>query len=314
MAIAVIVGGLSAWQARINGDLGQELDNGYLAGLIALVTGLIVISIAMAVSPSGRRGLRLVNTAIRTGTMPWWYTMAGAAGALLVLSQGITASLLGVALFTVAIVSGQTISGLIIDRNGFGSMAPTPVTYTRLIGSALTLVAVSWAVSAQMVGDIPIWLIVLPFAAGLALGWQLAANGQVRLAGDSALAATFINFVVGTVLLVIAAIINVAFVGWPEQWPTNPLLYAGGLIGVLFIAVATVLVRITGVLLLGLGTIAGQLLASLLLDIVAPVAGHVIAWTTVAGTILTLLAVALAVVPSRPIKGLSRTRSHRSAL
>ena len=84
------------------------------------------------------------------------------------------------------------------------------------------------------------------------------------------------------------------------------MLYIGGAIGILFVAGYAIVVRFTGVLLLGLGAIAGQLAASLLFDVVAPVAGQPIAWTTVVGTIVTLLAVAIASIPSRARSGASR--------
>jgi transporter family-2 protein len=301
MIIAIISGGFVAAQSRINGELGKELGNGYLAALLSFGSGLILLAIAMLFWPAGRRGLARSIAAIRSGSVPWWHFCGGAAGAFFVLSQGLTAALLGVALFTVASVCGQTISGLVIDRNGLGTVLPKPVTYTRLIGSVVAFGAVVWAVSAQLVGTIPIWALAMPFLAGLGIGWQQAVNGQVRGVSESALTATFINFLVGTVVLLVVAVIHGAVAGWPTRLPNAPWLYLGGAIGVVFIATAAILVRTIGVLLLSLGTIAGQLTASLLIDFATPIPGHVIAWTTIAGTVLTLLAVAFAAIPSRAI-------------
>ena len=53
----------------------------------------------------------------------------------------------------------------------------------------------------------------------------------------------------------------------------------------------------SGVLVTGLGMIAGQLLGSLALDLVLPVPGTVVALPTVLGTILTLAAIVLATLP-----------------
>ena len=47
-------------------------------------------------------------------------------------------------------------------------------------------------------------------------------------------------------------------------------------------------------LILGLATVAGQLLTALALDLVLPSSNQPIAWTTVAGTLLALVAVAVA--------------------
>jgi transporter family-2 protein len=189
-------------------------------------------------------------------------------------------------------------------------MAAKAVTWTRLIGSAIALAAVIWAVSSELVSSIPFWMLAMPFVAGLGIGWQQAVNGQVRGLAESALTATLINFVVGTAVLLIAAVVHSSLVGWPTHLPSNPLLYIGGAMAVCFIAAAAILVRMTGVLLLGLGMIAGQLTTSLVLDLVAPIPGHLVAGTTIAGTVLTLLAVGLAAVPSRAIRVESKTRAR----
>lgn len=302
MVVAIISGALVAVQSRDNGQLGKQLGDGYVAALISFASGLLILLVAMAVWSPGRRGLGRAVASVRTGAVPWWHFCGGAGGAFFVLSQGLTAALLGVALFTVASVCGQTISGLLIDRGGLGTMLPKAVTYTRLIGSFIALAAVVWAVSSELVASIPIWALVMPFIAGLGVGWQQAVNGQVREISQSALTATFVNFVLGTSVLLVITLVHVAFTGWPTQLPTNPILYLGGIIGVFFIAAAAIVVRITGVLILGLCSIAGQLVGSLALDIALPTAGHAIAWTTIAGTVVTLLAVALAAVPSRAIR------------
>jgi len=67
--------------------------------------------------------------------------------------------------------------------------------------------------------------------------------------------------------------------------------------GCIFIAVAAFLVRSLGVLVTGLGMIAGQLLGSLGLDLALPAPGTVVALPTVLGTLLTLAAIVLASLP-----------------
>ena len=52
--------------------------------------------------------------------MPRWYLMAGAFGACFALAQSTTALVIGVAVFTVAAVTGQTLSGVLVDAVGFG--------------------------------------------------------------------------------------------------------------------------------------------------------------------------------------------------
>jgi len=298
---AVVIGTLTAIQSRVNGELGHALADGYFAAVISFGSGLVILLAALVVWAPGRRGLRRAFRSVRTGTAPWWYLCGGAGGALFVLSQGITGAVLGVALFTVAAVCGQTISGLIIDRNGIGHTPPAAITITRLFGSALALAAVGVAVSGGFGGDIPAWMLLLPFAAGLIVAVQQAVNGQASRIAKSAFAATFMNFFVGTTVLLVACLVHTAIVGLPERMPTNPVLYLGGLIGTIFIGGAVIVVRVTGVLLLGLGSVAGQLVMSLVLDVVLPTPGQVIITSTVVGTLLTLVAVMIAALPSRKL-------------
>nr|WP_283810109.1 DMT family transporter [Leifsonia sp. C5G2] len=136
----------------------------------------------------------------------------------------------------------------------------------------------------------------LPFIAGLGTGWQQAVNGQVRVVAESALTATFINFAVGTTVLVVLMLVRWGVGGMPQRLPAEPWLYIGGALGCVFIGVTALLVRITGVLLLGLATVAGQLAAALLLDLLLPTAGHQLAFSTIGGTLLAIVAVAIASV------------------
>ena len=298
---AILIGVLTATQSRINSQLSIALDDGYLAAAISFTTGFVVLSVAMLLWRAGRAGLRAAFSAVRAREIPWWYLAGGAGGALFVLSQGLTGAVVGVALFTVAIVSGQTVSGLVLDARGLGTVGRRRITVTRIVGSALALVAVGWAVSSQFAGDVAWWVLALPFVAGLAISVQQAVNGQVRQVAGSALTATFMNFLVGATLLVLAAVVHSLVAGLRPSLPTAPWFYLGGLIGVCFIGLSVVVVKTTGVLLLGLGSVGGQLTTALLFDLLLPIPGHVVVWTTVAGTVLTLAAVVIAALPSRAV-------------
>ncbi|RWZ64496.1 DMT family transporter [Labedella populi] len=293
LVLAVITGTFVAVQARINGSLGTALDDGFAAAAVSFGSGLVILSVIMVFSRHGRRGLARVVEGLRDRTVPWWTVAGGAAGAFLVLSQGLAAAALGVALFTVAIVAGQTLSSLLLDRIGFGPHGVVPFEPARVIGSVLALVAVGWAVSTEFGGDKPVLLLIMPLLGGIGIGWQQAVNGRVRQLSSSALTATFINFSVGTAVLVVAMLVHFVAAGLPDTLPTDPVLYVGGAIGCVFIGVSAFLVAHTGLLVLGLGTVAGQLVGAVVLDIVVPGAGGV-HWTTIAGAALALVAVAVA--------------------
>jgi bacterial/archaeal transporter family-2 protein len=308
VALAGLCGAGAAVQSRVNGQLGTDLGDGFVAALISFGSGLVIITVALVVSRRARAGLSTVRAAIRAGEIPWWHTAGGIAGALFVLSQGLVVGLLGIALFTVASVAGQTISALVIDARGVGKIPPKAITVTRIVGAALALVAVLIAVLPQVSGQAHVWVVVFPFAVGLLNSLQQALNGQVKTLAASATTATFFNFVFGTTVLVVIVAVNLSIAGLPHGFPTNPLVYAGGVLGVLFIAGSAFVIPIVGVLLQSLAAVSGQLLMALLLDYIAPTSDAGVAVATVVGTGLTLVAVVVASVRVPRRRGARATR------
>ncbi|WP_241984324.1 DMT family transporter [Cryobacterium sp. Hb1] len=296
LVFSVLIGALYAVQSRVNGELGQRIGDGFTAAVISFGSGLIVLSLGLIVFRSGRRGLQLVARGVAANHLSWWHLFGGLAGALFVLSQGLVAAPLGIALFTVAVVAGQTVSGVLMDRFGIGPGGRRPLHASKIVGAVLALVAVAFTVSGELRGSGALWLLALPLIAGIGQGWQQAVNGQVRVTAQSALTATFLNFLTGTIALVLAALVHGLLVGFAFDLPANPWLYTGGLIGCVFIAGAAVVVRTTGVLMLGLCIVAGQLVCALALDLLAPTAGHPLGVTTIVGTALALVAVVIAAV------------------
>ncbi len=295
------VGGVGvAVQSKINGALGNHLHDGVAAALISFGSGLVLITIITVATPSARRGVASLRAAVRTREIHLWQCLGGACGALLVASQGLTVTALGVAIFTVAVVAGQTSAGLAVDRAGLGPSGPQPFTGTRAAGAALTILAVLVAVSDRLGSPATLVLAVLPLIAGASSAWQQAVNGRVRHAAQSAMVATLVNFVVGTTALAISFGVDVAVRGAPSgRLPTAPWYYLGGTLGAIFIAVAAAVVRHTGVLLLGLGMVAGQLVGALAIDLIAPGTEGRPGFATWTGVMLTLIAVAIAAVRRR---------------
>src|ERR1700761_6683079 len=80
VALAVLCGAGVALQSRINGQLGTDLGNGFVAALISFGSGLVIVTIALAFSKGAQRGIRNVTSAIRSGEIPWWHTAGGLGG------------------------------------------------------------------------------------------------------------------------------------------------------------------------------------------------------------------------------------------
>lgn len=272
LAGAAFIGALTAVQARINGVLGMRLDDGILAGGVSFGTGLVLAIVLSAALPQGRRGFRTLVAGMRGRSIPWWMLVGGAAGALTVATQGLAVAVIGVSLFTVGVVAGQAVNGLVLDRLGFGPAGVVAVTIPRLLGGLLALVAVGVSLVGDGVRGIPLWMIVMPFLAGVGIAWQQATNGRLRQRVGTPLTATLVNFIGGTLVLVVAAIVSGIVSGPPRAFPTEPWLYIAGPLGVVYIFLSAALVAHTGVLLLGLGTVVGQLVTSVVLDALWPAA------------------------------------------
>ncbi|HEU0181549.1 MAG TPA: DMT family transporter [Agromyces mariniharenae] len=294
IVFALACGALTALQSRINGQLAHAIDDPFTAAAISFGSGLAILLVVLAAWRPGRLGFGRVAQALRERRLAWWMVLGGLAGAWFVITQGLSAGVVGVALFTVAIVAGQTLGGIVFDLIGLGPGGRRPITPTRVIGAVLALAAIGWTVSAQLAHDVPILLMLLPFVAGVGAAWQQAVNGRVRSAAESALTATVFNFGVGTSALVVVMLVHAASAGWPEAMPNEWWLYAGGAIGCVFIAGQAVLVRIVGVLVLALCGVAGQLAAALSLDLLLPTADRPVDVATIGGTVLALVAVVIA--------------------
>ncbi|GAA0599876.1 DMT family transporter [Kribbella sandramycini] len=306
LSAAFGIGMLVAVQSRLNGGLGELLGDGIPAALISFGSGFLILLVATALVPPIRRSLGNVWAAIRDpqnrSNLRWWQCIGGLCGAWLVATQAITVHVIGVAVFTVAVVAGQAVSSLVVDRLGFGPAGRQEFTTLRIVGAAVALIAVVLAVSDQLSHPNGLLLAILPALGGLATAVQQAINGRVArtAAGNAygAVAAGVINFFVGVTALLVVFLIDLILRGAPNPLPTNPWLYLGGACGVIFISAAAAVVRVVGVFVLGLGTIAGQLIASLLVDLFAPAADKPITLPVLAGTTLALIAVVVAAIPN----------------
>ena len=312
LPMAVAAGLAIPAQGRINGALGARLDDGIAAAVVSFSTGLVLMILVSLVLPRGRAGLAQIVPAVRERRFPPYYVMAGGIGAFFVFAQSFTIGVLGVALFTVSTVTGQTVSGLLVDRLGIGPGGKKAVTGIRVIGCILTIAAVAWAVSPRFgagagassagasAGGDPAQLILpvlLPVLAGFMMSFQQAMNGTATMHYGTPIAATLVNFVAGACVLWVAWLVKVAVAGTGNPLPDEWWYYLGGPMGCVFIGLGALLVRSLGVLVTGLGMIAGQLLGSLGLDLLVPAPGTVVEVPTVLGTVLTLGAIVVATLP-----------------
>ena len=293
-ALLAGLGGVGlAVQGRVNGQLGHVLGDGVFAAVISFGVGLALLIPAVALFPASRRGVGRLVRAVRTRRLRWWECLGGTCGGFVVAAQGITVALLGVAVFTVAVVAGNVVSGLFVDRAGIGPGGPRPITPARATGAALAVAAVLVAVSDRLGDPSGLWLAVLPALAGLGLAWQVAVNGLVRREAGEVLVPTTVNFGTGMLALLVALAVDLVLRGPPPALPGQWWLYIGGALGTFAVSTAVFAVRLIGVLVLSLASVAGQLVGAVGLDLVVPTAGG-LSVVSVVGATITMVAVAIA--------------------
>lgn len=137
-AILPLMGGaMLAAQAPINARLRSALGSPFGSAVVSFTTGLAFLLIALVVS--GQFG-RLTGV----GTGPWWAYLGGALGAFFVVVGLLAVPRVGVTVTFVAVIAGQMLSGMLIDRFGWLNVPAQALTWERvtavgLVGVALVL-------------------------------------------------------------------------------------------------------------------------------------------------------------------------------
>lgn len=172
----VLAGMLSPMQSAVNGQVGKELGDGNASAVVSFGSGLVVMAVIILSRKSTRQQFVSIPSRIRAGRIPWWSWLAGLCGAMVVFSEGASASVLGVATFQTTLISGMVISGLLCDRFGIGVEIKQPFNVPRVLGAILAVAATVLVVLPNWQAPSVIGLAILPFLAGLLAGWQPAGN------------------------------------------------------------------------------------------------------------------------------------------
>lgn len=297
---AVLAGSAMAVQGHSNGVLGGILGSGIFAATASFGGGLVVMLLALVLWRGLRHGVGRVWSLVARGQFPWFMLLGGLGGAAIVISQSITVPLFGVSIFTMSFVCGQLAGALIVDNTQLPPGGKRPLSRTRVIGTLVVLAGVAVSSTGVFGHGIAWWAPLLPLVAGILTAFQQAFNGRLKAASNSAAAATFVNFTVGTVFLLLCSVgILVAgtpvraLPALPGQWWT----LLGGALGVLFIAVSTITVARLGVLLLTLTTLFGNLVGSFVVDVLTGNAVNALRPTTLIAMVFVLVGVAIASLP-----------------
>ncbi len=293
-ALAAISGVMIALQARANGELSLRLDNAPQAALISFSSGLFFITLYALFSKKVKGGLAKIKSAVSRKELPKWRLLAGALGGCFVALQTSIVPVIGVALYSVASIAGQTGTSLLVDRIGLTGGGPKLISPRRVAAAVITILAVLVSVWDKLAGiDFSHLSVVFAVLAGAFVGVQRALNGQINEYSQESYATSLLNFITGTSFLIIfIGLLVITGQTELQPLPAGPWwIYTGGVIGVIYIAFTALIVQHLGVLTFTLFSVGGQLIGSLLLDLFVPSEGISVSWYLVTGIAMTYLGV-----------------------
>ena len=135
LLVLMACGGLAvAIQPSINARLAQRVGS-YESSLISFAVGTLAMLIVVLIS--GKGNLRGVTA------VPWWELTGGLLGAYFVTLTIIAVPRLGTTAVMAIIITGQLITGALLDQTGAFGMRQIPLTSVRGIGILLLCLGAS---------------------------------------------------------------------------------------------------------------------------------------------------------------------------
>lgn len=309
--LSAVSGAMIALQARANGELSHRLNNGVQAALISFGSGLLIIAIVALFSPGIKLGIKNLRGALIRKELPHWMLLAGTLGGTFVAIQTHIVPFIGVAIYSVASIAGQTAISLGVDRIGLTGGGKKHITYRRVAAALLTVGAVLVSVWDRLDADnLSFFPVFLGVVAGAVVGVQRALNGRINESSHQSYTTSLLNFIMGTSILVLVLLITTLVSGNPiSSLPSGPWwIYTGGVIGVIYIAFTSTIVQHLGVLTFTLFSVGGQLVGSLLIDLISPTHGVQVSAYLISGIAMTYLGVIVGGVSNLPLLKLKRQR------
>jgi len=303
--LAALSGAMIAVQARVNGELSHQLNNGLQAAFVSFGSGLLIILLITPFSSQIKEGIVNLRSAVTKKEIARWKLLAGALGGSFVAIQTQIVPLIGVAIYSVASIAGQTAMSLIVDRIGLTGGGKKLISPRRVLAAVLTVIAVLVSVWDRIdANNLSMFAVTAGGIAGAIVGVQRALNGQINEHSHQSFTTSLLNFITGTSFLMVLIAIGLV-IGRNElsPLPSSPWwIYTGGVIGVIYIAFTSTIVQHLGVLNFTLFSVGGQLVGSLIIDLVPPTKGVSVSAYLVTGIVMTYAGVIAGGVGSSRVK------------
>ncbi|BAY08718.1 DMT family transporter [Calothrix sp. NIES-2098] len=130
-------GVLIAIGAAANARLRQTLNSAIAAAAINFIAGFTTLALLMILQ------VLPIPPLDRLLAVPWWAFLGGFLGAAFVTLSTLVVPKLGLTTTTLSVVCSQMILSVVIDRLGWFSIAPRPITASRIIAIGLLVLAIA---------------------------------------------------------------------------------------------------------------------------------------------------------------------------
>jgi bacterial/archaeal transporter family-2 protein len=271
--LLLTIGGMLALQAAANVQLSTATGSPFGASALQLGIAATLLLAAAAAAAAGTLGaFQLVADA-----EPW--QLVGGLGSAVYITAGILLfPRLGAVVSVGLFIAGQMLGSLALDGFGWLGVSREPLTAAALLGAAAVVVGAALIVRAQAdaraiegaVRKRAAWL-ALALLAGAALPVQGAVNAGLRAELDAPATVGAFSFLVATVamVLVLAGSMALAGASAPRTAPLRGVPWwgwLGGLSGASYVTAVFLLIPEIGTAPTIALTVAGQQVASLLVD------------------------------------------------
>jgi transporter family-2 protein len=256
----LVVGALLAVQAGANVQLSAALGSPVRASALQLAVGAAILVVIAAVV--GR-----IGAAAALDDVAAWHLVGGLGSALYITAGILLFPRLGAIVTVGLFVAGQMLASLTLDAAGWLGVAREPLDAAAVAGAVAVLAGVALVVGGQgATGRAPALWIAVALLAGAALPVQGAVNARLRADLDAPITVGAWSFIVAAaaMLAVLALDHTTARPGGLRRVPWWGWL--GGLCGATYVTSVFVLIPEIGVAPTLALTVAGQQLASVVVD------------------------------------------------
>jgi transporter family-2 protein len=282
--LTIILGTFIPLQTATNARLQRSVSSALVASFISFVISTILLAfIALGTGELGN------FSSINISDIPWWSWTGGLFGAMYVAYITFLFRTIGSVQTIVLPIFGQLVFSLFIDRFGWFDMPQCSISVVHILSVIFVFVGVLLIVNqpvssrfkqsekvqvdtktvSQNVSKKNKWLPQISAVfIGVILTLNSVANGRLGVGLSSALNASLISFIAGTLFLGILCLITHTLgqtvLGFQRQDPW--WIRLGGIFGAIFVFGCTYLIPQVGVSALSVLTLLGQMALSLVID------------------------------------------------